>query len=92
MSDITYTITRGDEVFELVVEYRVAPRIPARGPSWDSPGEPEEGGEIVEIHIEHDGEPFTPTDAEQDAIEQHIYETHDYSDDGFDDPADWSDS
>ncbi len=73
MPSITFTLTRGDETFVLDVEYEVAPL--SGGPEW-----PSEGGEITDLNIYHGDDRFEVTDKEREAIEQHIYETHDYSD------------
>lgn len=93
MHELTYTLARGDQTVILDVVYDVADRIPASGPSWNDPGSPEEGGEITELKIQFEGVDFTMTQSELDALEQHIYETHDYSDDGYDPDMDgrtWS--
>ena len=92
MPDLTYTLTRGEQTITLDVEYDVAAYSPASGPSWDSPGEPA-GGEITSLRVKFEGTDIGLTDAELDALEQHIYETHDYSDDGYDPDMDartWS--
>lgn len=89
MHKITYALTRGEQTVTLDVEYDVANYYPASGPSWDSPGEPAAGGEITELRILFEGHPFLPTAAETNAIEQHIYQTHDYSDDGYDPEGDY---
>lgn len=73
MPSTTFTLTRGDETFVLDVEYEVAPL--SGGPDW-----PSEGGEITDMAITWHDQPFELTDKEREAIEQHIYETHDYSD------------
>jgi len=81
---ITYTLTRGEQTIVLDVEYDVAPYDP--GNTWGLPEdcEPPSGGELTELRVLFEGAAFALTDAEQDALEQHIYETHDYSDDGYD--------
>lgn len=84
MPTLHYTLTRDDAEIELEVEYTVADYHAATGPSWNDPGSPAEGGEIEELTITHDGEPFALTDAEELKLEEHIYETHDYSEDDFD--------
>lgn len=80
MPDTRYTLVRDDETFVLDVEYEVAPYDP--GVSWGPPEDcyPPEGGEITDLDIYHGDERFEVTDKEREAIEQHIYETHDYSD------------
>lgn len=75
MTEITYTLTRGDEDIELDVEYSVAPYYPA---TWHDPAE---GGEITEMTVTRDGEPFALTDEEQNALDQWVYDHHDYDDD-----------
>lgn len=76
---LDYTLVRDDDEIELEIAYSVAPLIPARGPSWDSPGEPADGGEIEDMFIAGpDGSEFTVTAAELEKIERHVYETHDY--------------
>jgi len=76
---LNYTLTRDDEDIELEIEYSVSRYYPARGPSWSSPGEPAEGGEIEELEITRDGVEFRVTNAERDKIESYVYETHDFS-------------
>lgn len=89
MPSISYTLTRPSEAFgendyQLTVYYEVAAHYP--GNSWGLPEdcEPPSGGEIEELMVEHDGKPFALTDDEQTKLEAHIYETHDYSDDSYD--------
>lgn len=84
MHEITYVLARGDQTITLDVEYDVAAYDP--GSTWGLPEdcEPPSGGEITELRVKFEGVDFTLTDAETDALEQHIYETHDYSDDGYD--------
>lgn len=86
---ISYTVTRGDEAFELHVEYEVAAYDP--GSSWGLPedSEPPSGGEIETLAVSLDGKQFDLTDDETSALERHIYETHDYSDDGGYTEDDW---
>lgn len=81
MTTLAYTLARDDDEIELEIEYLVAPFYPATGPSWSSPGEPAEGGEIEDLAIfGPDGGEFTPTARELRQIEAHIYETHQYED------------
>ena len=93
MPDITYTLTRGEQTITLDVEYDVAAYYP--GSTWGLPEdcEPPSGGEITSLRVKFEGTDIGLTDAELDALEQHIYETHDYSDDGYDPDMDartWS--
>lgn len=85
MPDITYTLVRGDQTVELDIEYDVADYDPGNSYGLPEDCEPPSGGEITELRVLFEGALFTLTDAETNAIEQHIYVTHDYSDDGYDD-------
>ena len=90
MPNICYTLTRDGVDISLDVEYEVADYD--SGNSYGPPEncEPPSGGEITELIVTtaETGESFKLTDVEESALEQHIYDTHDYSDDGFDDD-DW---
>jgi len=79
MSTLPYTLTRDDEEIELELEYSVAAYDP--GNTWGLPEdcEPPSGGEIEELEITRDGEPFELTAKEIEAVENWIYEKHDYS-------------
>lgn len=83
MPSTTYTITRDDEDIDLEIEYTVAPYDP--GNSYGPPEhcEPPSGGEIETMDVLVDGKPFALTDEEQAQVDQHIYDTHDYSDDDY---------
>lgn len=81
MPSTTYTLTRDDADIELDVEYSISPYYPARGPSWSCAGEPAEGGEVEDMTVTHDGQPFAVTADEADQIEAHIYEIHEDDDD-----------
>ena len=82
MHELTYHLTRGDPTVILDVVYDVASYTPA------SQFELAEGGELTECKVQFEGVDFTMTQPELDALEQHIYETHDYSDDGYDPDVD----
>lgn len=84
MHEITYTLTRGDQTVSLDVEYDVAAYYPGNICGLPEDCEPPSGGEITELRVLFEGVLFTLTDAETNAIEQHIYVTHDYGDDGYD--------
>ena len=79
MPEITVTITRDDEDFDLEIEYEVAELV--RGRTYGLPEDcyPDDGGEVEELTATLDGKPFELTDAERAKIETRIYETHDYS-------------
>lgn len=71
-----YTIERDGEEIDLEIEYEVAPYYPTRLYPW--PGEPAEGGEITALTAYRDGKPFALTEAEDNKIEEWIYDNHDY--------------
>lgn len=74
----TCTLTRDDDDIDVDVEYSVSRLYPARGPSWSSPGEPAEGGEIEALEATINGNPLTLTASEIEQIEHQIYDTHQY--------------
>ena len=83
----TVYLTRGDEDIELEVEFDMSPIIPARGPSWDSPGEPAEGGEIEVLSVQYNGVELSGlSDAEDAFILNYLYEN---VEDDFDDGSDY---
>lgn len=88
MATLTYELERGDDLIELELEYEVAPIDPGCGPSWNSPGEPPSGGEVEELSVTLNGEPFELTDAEATKVDEFITEHHDYGEDD-DYPEDW---
>lgn len=66
--DITWTIERGEESFDILVEYTYKFGTPD---SWTEPGDPPE----VEIQSVTYGDlPFTLTDEEEEKITLYIYE------------------
>lgn len=71
--------TMGSEDYLLDLDYDVAPYDP--GNSYGPPENcaPPSGGEIERLDITCEGKPFEVTDPEQDRIELHIYENHDYN-------------
>lgn len=85
MHSTAYTLVRGEDEdedeIELEIEYSVTPYDPGRTYGPPEHCYPPEGGEVEELSAFRDGKPFPLTDAERDQIEQHIYETHDYSED-----------
>jgi hypothetical protein len=84
----TVYLERDGEEFELEVEAEMSPFIPARGPSWDSPGEPAEGGEIEVLSVKYQGnEVATLTEAEEAFILNYLYEN--LTGDEFDDDPDY---
>lgn len=76
---INYTLTRGDDEIALEVDYTVGPFDPGNSYGPPEACEPPSGGEIEDLFIAGpDGSEFTPTADELQAIEEHIYATHDY--------------
>ena len=80
MRSLIYTLTRGDDDIDIDVEYSLSKFYPATGPSWSSPGEPAEGGDVEDISITLDGKPFELTPVEAEQVEAHILMMHE--DDG----------
>lgn len=83
--ETTYCLTRGDDEIELTVEYSLAPYDP--GVSWGPPEDcyPPEGGDVEDMAITLDGDPFEVTAQEADAIEAHILQHHEDDGDDCDD-------
>jgi hypothetical protein len=85
MSSITWTVERQNakgelEEIELKIEYTCSPYDP--GCTYGPPENcyPPEGGEIEELTAYGpDGKEFKLTDEENEKLESHIYENHDYS-------------
>lgn len=88
MPTLTYELERGEDLFELELEYEVAPYDP--GNSWGPPElcEPPSGGEVEELSATLNGKPFELTDDEAAKIEDWITEHHDY-DEADDYPEDY---
>jgi hypothetical protein len=85
MPTISYTVERGEEAFELLVDYEVAAYDPGNTYGLPEDCEPPSGGEVESLSVAHNGKAFVLTDAESAALERHIYETHDYSEFEHDD-------
>ena len=93
MPSINWSVERenaeGDmEEISLEVEYSCAAYDP--GNSYGPPEfcDPPSGGEIEELEVyDAEGNKFTLTEEETKKLEEHIYDTHDYSEDGCDDSA-----
>jgi hypothetical protein len=85
MPSTTFTIERDGEPIELDIDYEVAPYIPPSGmsgpPEFSDPGH---GGEVTSLTAYRNGHEFKLTDAETEKVEQHIYDNHDYAEDGYD--------
>lgn len=83
MPTINWTVNRDNEEIEVEVEYEVSAYDP--GSTYGPPEDcyPPEGGDIEELSVTRaDGRAIELTSDEEAALEKHIYETHDYSDDG----------
>lgn len=86
----TVYLERAGEDFELEVEADLSPYIPASGPSWNSPGEPAEGGEIEVTSVKYKGEELGGlTDAEDAFILNYLYENLTGDEGDFDDGPDY---
>lgn len=60
----------GRREIELVVTYSVIPGCPETGPTYACGGTPAEPDEVEIISIKHNGQPFTVSDEEEDALLQ----------------------
>ncbi len=60
----------GRREIELVVTYSAIPGHPETGPSYACGGTPAEPDEVEIISIKHNGQPFTVTGEEEDALLQ----------------------
>ena len=78
----TVCILRGDEELEIEVDFDISPLIPASGPSFNSPGEPAEGGEIEVESVKHNGVELAGLSEAEDAF------IHNYLVENFDDDFD----
>lgn len=79
----TVYLEREGEEFELEVEADLSPYIPASGPSWNSPGEPAEGGEIEVTSVKYNGHELGGlTEAEDAFILNYLYENLTGDEDG----------
>lgn len=85
MNTLTYHLSRDDEEIELTIEYSVAKYYPAQTYGPPENCYPAEGGEIEDMTVTRDDEPFEITDAERQKIEAFIYDNHDYDDDDYSD-------
>ena len=60
----------GRREIELVVTYSVRPGCPETGPTYACGGTPAEPDEVEIVSIKHNGQPFTVSDEEEDALLQ----------------------
>lgn len=75
----TYLLVRGDEEFELEIEYDIDPYDPGVTSGRPEICYPPEGGCVTDMIQTLDGKPFEITDAEDEEITRHIERTHDHS-------------
>ena len=86
MPDISYELYRGDEEYDLLIDFMITPYDP--GCTYGPPENcyPPEGGEIYDVFAFLDGREFSLFDGELQAIERYIHENFvDFGDD-YDDP------
>ena len=78
---MNYCLERGDNEFELVIDYDINPYDPGRtsGPPEDC--YPPEGGDVTDLRATLDGKPFELTSDEENKICAHIQQTHDHNED-----------
>lgn len=78
MHSLAYTLERGEDEIDIEVEYSVSAYYPAKisGPPEDC--YPAEGGEIETLTAYRDGQAIDLTPTELEAVETHIYNSHDY--------------
>lgn len=81
--EIAYTLTRGEEDIDLTIEYSMSAYFPAQTYGPPEHCSPAEGGEIDEMTILRDGWPFTLTEEEERAVEDFVYDHHDYDSDDY---------
>lgn len=87
--DTTFLLTRGDEEFELYVEYDIDPYDPGVTSGPPENCYPPEGGGVSDMRITVDGKPFEVTDEDDQRITRHVEETHDHG--GYADYCDYDD-
>jgi len=87
--DTTYFLERGDEEFELWIEYNIDPFDPGVSSGPAEACYPPEGGGISDMRITLGGKPFEVTDDEDEQIMRFIETEHDHSEpDYYDDYRD----
>lgn len=67
-----------DEPVELELEYSVTRYYPATGPSWNDPGSPAEGGDIVDLTAYCEGQPYDLSVRQYETIVRWLYDNHDF--------------
>lgn len=74
-----YELERGEDTFDLEIEYTTSRFYPAQtyGPPEDC--EPASGGEIETLIAYFDNKKFELTDEEYAKVEEYLYENTDYS-------------
>lgn len=77
-----YVLTRGDEEFELVIEYDINPYDAGCVSGPPEHCYPPEGGDVTDLRATLDGNVFELLAVEEREIIEHIEATHDHYDDG----------
>jgi hypothetical protein len=78
MFEISFTLTRGDDEIDLVIEYSLTPYHPGNRHARPEFCAPPSGGEVEQLTAFLDGAPLDLSDVEYRLIEGHIEETHDH--------------
>jgi hypothetical protein len=78
MHNTAFTLQRGGEEINLDIDYAVTPFFAGRRYGLPEDCEPPSGGEVEELEVFHDGQPFALAPKEVEQIERHICETHDF--------------
>ena len=73
----TYELERGEEYFDIEIEFTTSRYYPARTYGLPEDCYPAEGGEIETITAYFDGKKFDLTDDEIDAMTEWLYANHD---------------
>ena len=77
MFETSFTLARGDDEIDLVIEYSLTPYHPGNRHARAEFCAPPSGGEVEQLTALLDGAPLDLTHAEYRLIERHIEETHD---------------
>lgn len=75
----TYELERGEEYFELDIEFTTSRYYPAITYGLPEDCEPASGGEIETLVAYFDGKKFDLSDDERAKVEEYLYENTDYS-------------
>ena len=78
MFETRYTLTRGEDEIDLVIEYSLTPYHPGNRHAPPEFCTPASGGEVEWLSALLGGAGIDLTDAEYELIERHIEESHDH--------------